>query len=74
MVKEDKAGTKPMFRDRNWKREERDNMKMSRRLNWYKGSEKNETEYKSVLFVTVTKGGEISQRIKEKRRRTKQEQ
>jgi hypothetical protein len=66
MVKEDKAGTKPLFRDRNWNKEERDNMKMNRKVNWYKGSEKNETEYKSVLFVPVTKGGKLAKELKKR--------
>jgi hypothetical protein len=47
MVKADKAGTKPLFRDRNWNKDERSNMKNNRKINWYK-SEKSEIEYKSV--------------------------
>ena len=65
MVKDDKAGTKPLFRDRNWNREERNKMKSNRKLNWY-NSEKNEIEYKSVLFVPVTKGGILAKELKKR--------
>ena len=65
MVKADKAGTKPLFRDRNWKKDERSNMKDNRKINWYK-SEKSEIEYKSVLFVPVTKGGKLVKELKKR--------
>ena len=45
MVEEDKAGKKPLFRERNWNKEERESMKRNRITNWYKGSKNNETEY-----------------------------
>ena len=63
MVEADKDGTKPLFRDRNWNREQRNDEKMNRRLNWYK-SEKNGIEYKSILFVPVTKGGTLAKELK----------
>ena len=65
MVEADKDGTKPLFRDRNWNREQRNDEKMNRRLNWYK-SEKNGIEYKSILFVPVTKGGTLAKELKKR--------
>ena len=65
MLKDDKAGTKPLFRDRNWNREERNKMKNNRKLNWY-NSERNEIKYKSVLFVPVTKGGTLAKELKKR--------
>ena len=65
MLKDDKDGTKPLFRDRNWNREEINKKKSNRNLNWYK-SEKNEIEYKSVLFVPVTKGGILAKELKKR--------
>ena len=55
MCKDDQSGVKPLYRDREWNKEERNKEKQSRKLNWYKGSKQN-IEYKTVLFVQVTKG------------------
>ena len=40
-------------------------MKNCKKLNWYI-SEKNEIEYKSVLFVPVTKGGTLAKELKKR--------
>ena len=65
MVNDHKAGIKPLFRDRNWNKEERDKKKKERRVNWYK-SVPNKVEYKSVLFVPVTRGGKLAKEIKKR--------
>ena len=62
---EDKAGTKPMFRSRDWNKEERDQKKNNRKINWYKIGQK-EIEYKSVLFVPITKGGKLLKEMKKR--------
>ena len=61
-----RGGLKPLFRDREWNKEERARDKKDKKVNWYKGGSKNEIDYKTVLFVHVTKGGKL---IKEKKQR-----
>ena len=41
MLEEDRNGTKPLFRNRSWKKEERENRKKERKVNWYKDGKKN---------------------------------
>ena len=66
MLKEDKEGTKPLFRNKEWNKEERSKAKNNQKLNWYKGCGKNEIEYKTVLFVPVTKGGKLVKELKQR--------
>lgn len=61
MLKDDQEGTKPLFRNKEWNKEERSRSKEAQRHNWYKGSSKSEIEYKTVLFVPVTKGGKLKE-------------
>ena len=61
----DKAGTRPIYRDRDWNKEERDIKKNNRKVNWYKTGNK-EMEYKSVLFVPITKGGKLLKEMKKR--------
>ena len=44
--------------------------KESKQINWYKnnGTGSNSVEYKSVLFVPVTKGGILAKELKKTRR------
>ena len=72
MVEADKDGTKPLFRDRNWNREQRNDEKMNRKVNWYK-SGGNGIEYKSILFVPVTKGGTLAKELKKSENKQKQQ-
>ena len=51
---EEKAGTKPKYQKKN-----------NRKLNWYKIGQK-EIEYKSVLFVPITKGGKLLKEMKKR--------
>ena len=64
IVKDDQEGVKPMFRNREWNKEERSRDKIDKRVNWYKNSGKNEIEYKTVLFVPVTRGGKLVKELK----------
>ena len=65
IVSEDKAGTKPMYRSRDWNKEEREQKKQYRKLNWFKTGPK-EIEYKSCLFVPITKGGKLLKEMKKR--------
>ena len=49
MVDEDTSGVKPMYRSREWHRDERKIQKSKKRTNWW-NTEKSQTQYKSVLF------------------------
>ena len=66
MIEEDKNGTKPLFGNRAWKREEREEIKKKKKLNWYKDEKKTKIKYQSLLFVPPTPGGIL---IKEMKRR-----
>jgi hypothetical protein len=59
MIDDDKAGIKPLFRDREWNKEERSKSKKDRKVNWYKTGNK-DIEYKYILFVPVTKGSKLA--------------
>ena len=65
IISEDRAGIKPLYRSRDFNKEERDKNKISRKLNWYKNSS-NDIEYKTVLFVPVTKGGKLAKELKKR--------
>ena len=67
MVEEDKNGTKPLYRERSWRKEERTNKKRSKKLNWFKNSNQG-IQYSSILFVPPTPGGLLAKqlRIREK--------
>ena len=65
IISADKAGTKPIYRGRDWNKEERNQKKNNRKLNWYKAGLK-EIEYKSVLFVPITKGGKLLKEMKKR--------
>ena len=57
-MKEDSEGSKPLYRSRNWNREERDKAKMTKKKNWYK-NEKGQN-FNTVLFVETTPRGELA--------------
>ena len=56
MREDDSSGAKPMYRSREWNREERNANKLKKKLNWW-NIEKSKIKYKSILFVTPTPGG-----------------
>ena len=57
---EEERGGRPMYRSRNWKRNERRKEKVMKKKNWYK---KGENE--SVLFVTATPDSELKELLQE---------
>ena len=66
MLEEDRNNVKPLFRDRLWKKEERENSKKEKKLNWYKNEGKTKIKYKSILFVPPTPGGILVKQLKER--------
>ena len=73
MIRDDQTGVKPLFRDRSWNQKERAEEKENKRVNWYKAGKgtKNkmktkEIDYKSVLFVPVTKGGTLAKELQKR--------
>ena len=75
MVDEDTSGVKPMYRSREWHSDERKILKWKKRINWW-NTEKSQTQYKSVLFVTPTPGWllakELQKREEELNKNTKE--
>ena len=63
IIKDDLEGIKPLFRNRNWNREERLKFKENNKLIWYKNP-KAKIEYKTVMVVPVTKGGKLIKKLK----------
>ena len=66
MVAEDKSGKKPLFRNRNWNKENRIQAKENKAKHWYKNSQNSEKNYKTILFVPPTPGSGL---LKELRKR-----
>ena len=66
MLEEDRNNIKPLFRDRFWKKEERETSKKEKKLNWYKNEGKTKINYKSILFVPPTPGGILVKQLKER--------
>ena len=52
-----------MYRSRNWNKNERLENKSMKRVNWYKNV-RHGTEYKTVLFVPVTKGSILAKELR----------
>ena len=63
ILKEDLEGTKPLYRNRNWNREEREKEKTSKKKNWYK-KDNCTIQYNTVLFVETTPGGELARQLR----------
>ena len=64
MLEEDKNGTKPLFRNRDWNRENRLKSKENKRNNWYKTGTKPGKTFKSILFVPPTPGSGLLKELK----------
>ena len=65
MVAEDKSGTKPLYRSRDWNAKERQSQKLDKKRNWWNNS-KSKIQYKSVLFVTPTPGGVLMKEVQQR--------
>ena len=59
MLEADKSGLRPMYRSRDWNKEERQKLKSKKKCNWW-NTENSKIQYKSVLFVTPTPGGVLA--------------
>ena len=68
MQEDDKLGVKPLYRNREWNRKERQLAKLQKKSNWW-NTKQSKVQYKNVLFVTPTPGGvlmkELQKRITE---------
>ena len=60
MEKNDRDGTRPMYRERVWQWEDRQKKKRNDKINWYKKG-----GYQSVVFVPATPGSALVKRFKE---------
>lgn len=66
MLEDDMDGIKPLYRNREWNRDERIKKKAENKLNWYKNPKNSEINYTSVLLVPVTKNGELVKEVKKR--------
>ena len=73
MIEDDRNGTKPLYRSRDWNIEERQLSKARKRLNWW-NSANAKIQYTSVLFVPPTPGGILAKELRKKGGRIKPEQ
>jgi hypothetical protein len=65
MLEDDKNGVKPLYRSRDWNKEERIISKSKKKFNWW-NTEKSKIQYKTVLFVTPTPGGVLAKELKKR--------
>ena len=56
---------KPIFRSKDWNREERQKSKLDRKYNWWNHAQ-SKIQYKSVLFVTPTPGGVLAKDVRKR--------
>ena len=56
MKNEDREGVRPIHRDENWKKREREEEKLDKQDNWYRGKK---DEFEAPLFIPWTKNGEL---------------
>jgi hypothetical protein len=65
MVEDDQAGVKPMYRNREWNAEERQMKKSNKKSNWWNTAD-SKIQYKTVLFVTPTPGGQLMKELQKR--------
>ena len=65
MVEDDTTGVKPMYRNREWNAEERKRAKLNKKSSWWNTTKSN-TQYKTVLFVTPTPGGQLMKELQKR--------
>eukprot|EP00092_Neocalanus_flemingeri_P017457 GFUD01018885.1.p1 GENE.GFUD01018885.1~~GFUD01018885.1.p1 ORF type:complete len:103 (-),score=35.76 GFUD01018885.1:306-614(-) len=63
MVEEDKSGRKPLYRSRLWEEENGTSFKKNKKNRRYKENRKTGVEFKTVLFVPPTPGGELKKQM-----------
>ena len=65
MLEDDRKGIKPLYRCREWNKEERKLLKSEKKYNWWNNGSQN-IQYKSVLFVTPSPGGVLIKGLKKR--------
>jgi hypothetical protein len=65
MIEDDKNGSKPMYRSRDWNADQRQILKSKKKINWW-NSTNSKIQYKSVLFVTPTPGGVLAKELRKR--------
>ena len=65
MVEDDRTGVKPMYRNREWNTEKRQAAKSKKKSNWW-NTVKSKIQYKTVLFVTPTPGGQLMKELQKR--------
>ena len=65
MLDDDKTGSKPLYRSKEWNQDTRNDLKSKKKVNWW-NSEKSKVQYKSVLFVTPTPGGVLAKELQKR--------
>lgn len=65
MVDDDLKNIKPLYRSKDWNAEERAILKSKKKLNWW-NTDKSQTKYTSVLFVTPTPGGVLAKALQKR--------
>ena len=64
MQEDDRNVIKPLYRSREWDRENRMNEKENKRNHWYKNTKETEINYTSILFVPPTPGSGLLKEMK----------
>ena len=64
ILEENEEGSKPLYRNRNWNKVEREKEKAMKKKKWYKKD--GGPRYNTVLFVETTPGGELAKKLKER--------
>ena len=59
----DRTSIRPLYRNRNYKREEREAEKMSKKESWYRSEAGSIQQPEAVVFVTATPGSELRKNI-----------
>ena len=65
MVTDHKSGVKPLYRSKEWNKEDREKSKLNKKHNWW-NKEGAKIQYKSVLFVTPTPGGLLAGELRKR--------
>ena len=65
MLMEDKNGTKPLFRNRNWNIKERSEMKTKRKTNWFNNYKKEVDKQSNIQYKSVLRG-ELAKQLKQR--------
>ena len=65
MLEADRLKTRPLYRSKDWKSEERQLLKSQKKSNWW-NNKRSKIQYSSVMFVTPTPGGVLLKALKKR--------